>query len=96
MPNTFDVKVVYPSTALPEWFAGLQSIVEDETFTAMTITLGNGRVRYHISIADAVLREQEESRAEREELARQHQQAENERVLRLPGSHSDDWEGDEQ
>jgi hypothetical protein len=68
MPNTFDVKVVYPSTALPEWFAGLQSIVEDETFTSMTITLGNGRVRYHVTIADSKVSEQDEAR---DELARQ-------------------------
>jgi hypothetical protein len=71
MPNSFDVKVVYASTALPEWFQGLQSIVEDETFTSMIITLGNGRVRYHISIADSKVSEQEKARAVRDELARQ-------------------------
>jgi|GEM_PF-2633696 len=49
---TFDVDVVYASDALPLWFAGLQSIVEDETFTDMTINLGD-KVRYHLSIASA-------------------------------------------
>jgi hypothetical protein len=47
----FDTTVVYPSDDLPEWFAGLQSIVEDETFTKMLINLG-GKVFYHITIAD--------------------------------------------
>jgi hypothetical protein len=45
----FDVAVEYPSTDLPEWFEGLQSIVEDETFTSLEINLG-GKVRYHITI----------------------------------------------
>jgi len=46
----FDVDVVYASDALPEWFQGLQSIVEDETFTNMLINLGDS-VHYLISIA---------------------------------------------
>ena len=46
----FDVDVVYASDALPEWFQGLQSIVEDETFTNMLINLGD-KVHYLISIA---------------------------------------------
>jgi hypothetical protein len=54
MPNTFDTTVEYSSDALPEWFKGLQSVVEDETFTGMVITLGGGRVRYHISLANEV------------------------------------------
>lgn len=54
MPNSFDTKVVYPSTELPEWFQGLQSIVEDETFTSMVITLGNGKVRYFITLKETV------------------------------------------
>lgn len=45
----FDRTVEYPSDGLPEWFQGLQSIVEDETFTGMEINLGN-KVRYLISI----------------------------------------------
>jgi hypothetical protein len=71
MPNTFDVKVTYKSTMLPEWFQGLQAIVEDETFTSLMISLGNGRVRYHVTIADSKVSEQEKARAAREELARQ-------------------------
>ena len=47
----FDITVVYPSDDLPEWFRGLQSIVEDETFTKMLINLGN-KTYYHITIAD--------------------------------------------
>lgn len=47
----FDVAVEYESDALPEWFQGLQSIVEDETFTSMVINLG-GRVHYHITIVN--------------------------------------------
>jgi hypothetical protein len=46
----FDVSTVYPSDALPEWFAGLQAIVEDETFTNLEIHLGKS-VSYHISLA---------------------------------------------
>lgn len=45
----FDVTVEYPSDALPEWFAPLQPIVEDETFTSMIINLG-GKVHYHVTI----------------------------------------------
>ncbi len=47
----FDVTVEYPSDDLPEWFAPLQSIVEDDTFTSMDVHLGE-QVRYHISIVD--------------------------------------------
>lgn len=47
--SLFDVTTEYPSDNLPEWFAGLQSIVEDETFTSMTITLGD-KVKYYISL----------------------------------------------
>ncbi len=46
----FDQTVDYPSDALPEWFEGLQSIVEDETFTSMTINIRSGKVQYQISI----------------------------------------------
>jgi hypothetical protein len=49
--SLFDITVVYPSDALPEWFAPLQPIVEDETFTKMLINLGN-KTYYRISIAD--------------------------------------------
>lgn len=49
----FDVVAEYPSDALPEWFAPLQAIVEDETFTSMVINLGN-RVIYHLSIVSPV------------------------------------------
>jgi hypothetical protein len=49
--SLFDTVVEYPSDDLPEWFAPLQSIVEDDTFTSMDIHLGD-RVRYHISIVD--------------------------------------------
>lgn len=49
----FDVTVEYPSDALPEWFQGLQSIVEDETFTNMVINLGD-RVHYHVTIVSEV------------------------------------------
>ena len=45
----FDTVVTYPSNSLPEWFAPLQPIVEDETFTSMVINLG-GAVYYKISI----------------------------------------------
>lgn len=48
----FDITAEYPSDDLPEWFAGLQSIVEDETFTRLIIFLGNGKVRYHITIKE--------------------------------------------
>lgn len=57
MPNTFDVTVEYASDELPEWFAPLQAIVEDETFTSMVITLGphrlgGGKTEYYISLAE--------------------------------------------
>ena len=48
-PSTlFDTTVEYLSDELPEWFAPLQPIVEDETFTKMIINLGE-KVRYHIT-----------------------------------------------
>lgn len=47
--SVFDIGVNYPSDELPEWFAPLQPIVEDETFTNMEINLGD-RVKYLISI----------------------------------------------
>jgi len=50
MPNTFDVTVTYPSDALPEWFAPLQPILEDQTVNGLDIHIGNGRVRYHITL----------------------------------------------
>src|SRR5882672_1273272 len=55
-PSTlFDATVEYPSDELPEWFAPLQAIVEDETFTSMVIFLGAkttpGKVSYRISVA---------------------------------------------
>lgn len=49
--SLFDTIAEYPSDELPEWFAPLQSIVEDDTFTSMTINLGD-KVAYHISIVD--------------------------------------------
>jgi hypothetical protein len=48
--SLFDTTVVYASDHLPEWFAPLQPIVEDETFTKMLINLG-GKTFYHLSIA---------------------------------------------
>ena len=56
--SVFDVTVAYASDALPEWFAGLQSIVEDETFTSMTLKLGE-KVEYLISIVQDVSDEEE-------------------------------------
>jgi hypothetical protein len=50
--SLFDTTVEYPSDALPEWFQGLQSIVEDETFTSMKINLGN-RVHYRITLVES-------------------------------------------
>lgn len=47
----FDTTVEYPSDALPEWFRGLQSIVEDATFTEIHINLG-GKVLYHLTIVE--------------------------------------------
>jgi hypothetical protein len=49
----FDTTVEYPSDQLPEWFAPLQSIVEDEAFTSMVIYLGNGLTRYHITLKES-------------------------------------------
>lgn len=49
MPNTFDTRVSYYSDNLPEWFAPLQPIIEDTSFTRMEITLGDGLVTYQIS-----------------------------------------------
>lgn len=45
----FDRTVEYPTTDLPEWFVGLQSIIEDETFTSLEINLGD-KVRYQITV----------------------------------------------
>ncbi|MGH2478124.1 MAG: hypothetical protein ACRDHW_00495 [Ktedonobacteraceae bacterium] len=50
MPNSFDTTVEYPSDDLPEWFAPLQSILEDRTVDGLDIQIGGGRVRYHISM----------------------------------------------
>ncbi|MGH2478115.1 MAG: hypothetical protein ACRDHW_00450 [Ktedonobacteraceae bacterium] len=50
MPNTFDTTVEYPSDGLPEWFAPLQSILEDQTVDGLDIVIGGGRVRYHITL----------------------------------------------
>lgn len=33
--SLFDITVQYHTDALPEWFAGLQSILEEDTFTRM-------------------------------------------------------------
>ncbi len=44
----FDVTTFYMSDRLPQWFTGLQSIVEDEYFTSMVIQLDAGSVKYHI------------------------------------------------
>jgi len=54
---SLDVTAHYPSDELPEWFATLQSIVEDEGFSnrgQIVITLGSddgtgGSVKYHIT-----------------------------------------------
>ncbi len=59
----FDITKIYASTDLPEWFAGLQSILEDETFTSMEINLGN-RVHYLLSIVGPVQSEQQETKHE--------------------------------
>lgn len=48
-PNVFDVKTQYHSDELPLWFRPLQPVIEDETFTSMTINLGD-RVEYRISV----------------------------------------------
>lgn len=48
-PNTFDVTTQYQSDELPLWFRPLQAVIEDDTFTSMTINLGD-RVEYRISI----------------------------------------------
>jgi hypothetical protein len=48
--SLFDTTVEYPSDRLPEWFAGLQSIVEDEVFTGMIIYIDGRKVDYHITI----------------------------------------------
>ena len=49
-PNSFDVDLIYASYNLPDWFSCLQPIVEDKTFTSLTIRLGD-KTRYEISIA---------------------------------------------
>ncbi len=49
-PNTFDTTVAYPSDALPEWFAPLQPVLEDRTVDSLDITIGGGRVHYHITM----------------------------------------------
>lgn len=49
MPLTFDTTAAYSSDALPEWFAPLQSVLEDQTVDSMDIVIGGGRVRYHIT-----------------------------------------------
>ena len=51
--SLFDVTVEHPSDQLPEWFAPLQPIVEDETFTDMHINLGQ-KTHYHLSIVGAL------------------------------------------
>jgi hypothetical protein len=52
MPASFDVTVSYPSDALPEWFAPLQAILEDQTVDGLDIHIGKGRVRYHITVTE--------------------------------------------
>lgn len=52
-PNTFDITVEYSSDELPEWFAPLQPVLEDETVNSMTITIGGGRVVYKIETRQA-------------------------------------------
>ena len=76
MPNSFDTTVVYPSTALPEWFKGLQSIVEDETFTQLVIILGEGRVRYFITVADP---KQEERKRANQQMKESYRAVSNDR-----------------
>ena len=46
---SFDVAVEYPSDDLPEWFAPLQPVLEDETFASMMINLGD-KVLYRITV----------------------------------------------
>ena len=48
--SMFDTTVEYPSDTLPNWFKPLQSIVEDDGFTNMTIAIKD--VHYLISLAD--------------------------------------------
>jgi hypothetical protein len=52
--SLFDTTVEYPSDSLPQWFAPLQSIVEDDTFTSASINLG-GKVEYRIAIVSVGL-----------------------------------------
>ena len=49
MPNSFDVTKVYPSDGLPEWFAPLKDVLEDQTVDSLEIVLGGGKVRYKIT-----------------------------------------------
>jgi hypothetical protein len=52
-PLTFDTTVEYPSDGLPEWFAPLQPVLEDQTVDSMDIVIGKGKVRYHITVKPA-------------------------------------------
>jgi hypothetical protein len=54
--SLFDITVEYPSDGLPEWFKGLQSIVEDEVFTGMIIYIAGRKVDYHITIVGPLQR----------------------------------------
>jgi 8-oxo-dGTP pyrophosphatase MutT (NUDIX family) len=54
--SMFNTTVQYDSDNLPEWFKGLQSIVEDLDFRKLTIKIGSD-VRYHISIAEEPVEE---------------------------------------
>jgi len=75
MPNTFDTTVEYASDSLPEWFQGLQSVVEDAGFTGMVITLGGNRrgggiTRYHLSAIETDIERYNRERDERERRAK--------------------------
>jgi len=48
--SMFNTSVEYPSNELPDWFKPLRYIVEDESFTNMTIAIRD--VHYLISLVD--------------------------------------------
>jgi hypothetical protein len=76
MPNTFDTMARYPSDELPEWFAPLQPIVEDASFTSMVILFENRQTksitRYYLSIAEySEVERYNQEREERNRIARE-------------------------
>lgn len=50
--RSLNTNVEYESDNLPSWFAPLQAVVEDTTFTSMAIILGNGDVQYIITAVE--------------------------------------------